>query len=150
MRVDTHEVADGVADNARYDVFQLIDAAMAGEAEKSLRMIKGLKAEGIEIMLILAMLTKELRNLEKMKTELESGQARETVFKNARVWKNRESRVSRCLGRQELEGLRGMIACVGQTDRVVKGQEPGEPWQILEEVFLRLSGKTAIRQLNQT
>ena len=146
-RVDVQEVTDGVADSARYDVFQLLDAAIAGDAEKSVRMTRGLKAEGLEIMFILAMLAREIRNLEKMKTGLESGQSRQAVFKQARVWKNREAIVSRCLDRQQLDGLRQMVASIGQIDRVVKGLEPGDPWRVLQEVLLCLSGEPAIRRL---
>ncbi len=146
--VDVREITDEVTDSARYDVFKLLDSAIAGDAEKSIRMIKGLKAEGVEIMFILAMTVKELRNLEKMKTGLETGRSRQTVLKSAKVWKNREALVSKCLHRQNLDGLRRMVSSIGQTDRVVKGLEIGDPWRILEDVILDLSGKPAIRQFN--
>ena len=41
--VDVREVTDGVTDSARFDVFQLIDAAMSGDAVKIVRMINGLR-----------------------------------------------------------------------------------------------------------
>ena len=145
-RVDVQEVTDGVADSARYDVFKLLDSAMAGDAVKSVRMISGLRAEGVEIMFIIAMLVRELRNLEKMKTGLESGQSRQSVFKQARVWKSRESLVSRCLDRLQVGGLRQMTSAIGQIDRMVKGLESGDPWRVLLDVLLHLSGKPAIRQ----
>jgi len=144
-RVDVQEVMDGVADSARYDVFRLLDAAIAGDAVRSIRMIRGLKAEGLEIMFILAMVAREIRNLEKMKTGLESGQSRDTVFKQARVWKNREALVSRFLDRQQVDSLRQMVSSTGQIDRVVKGLDLGDPWRDLQEVLLCLSGNPAIR-----
>ena len=145
-RVDVQEVTDGVADNARYDVFKLLDSAMAGDAVKSVRMISGLRAEGVEIMFILSMLARELRNLENMKTRLESGQSRQSVFKQARIWKNRESLVTRCLDRHRSRVLRGMTGALGQIDRMVKGLESGDPWRVLQYVLLQLSGKPAVRQ----
>jgi len=96
-------------------------------------------------MFILAMLAREMRNLEKMKTGLESGQSRQTVFKQARVWKNREALVSRFLDRQQADGLRQMVSSIGQIDRVVKGLDLGDPWRDLQEVLLCLSGSPAIR-----
>jgi DNA polymerase III subunit delta len=50
-----------VADSARYDVFQLAEAASAGDAARALRILLGLKSEGVEPTLILWALVRELR-----------------------------------------------------------------------------------------
>jgi len=148
-KIDVQEVVAGVADNARYDVFKLLDTAMAGDAARVVRMVNGLRAEGIEIMFIIAMLARELRSMEMMKTGLDDGQNRQTVFKQARVWKNRERLVSGCLDRQQLTGLRQMAGSIGQIDRMVKGLESGDPWRVLQDVLLQLAGKPAIRQIGR-
>jgi len=145
-KVELSEVNEGVADSARYDVFKLLDAAMLGDAVKCARMINGLKAEGIEIMFIIAMLARELRNLEKMATGLAAGQPRASVFKQGRVWKNREKPVTRCLERHRPEGLRAMTSSIGQIDRMVKGLGPGDPWLLLQEILLQLSGKPIVQR----
>ena len=144
-RVDLQEVTEGVADSARYDVFKLLDNAMAGNSVKCVRMIRGLKAEGIEIMYIISMLARELRSLEKMASDLALGQSRQVVFKQARVWKNREAFVSRCLERHSSAALRAMIASIGHIDRMVKGLEAGDPWRVLQNIFLHLSGSEVIK-----
>ena len=146
-QIDVQQVTEGVSENARYDVFQLLDSALGGDPVRSFRLISGLKAEGVELMFVLSVFVRELRNLEKMKTDLESGQSRETVFKRARVWKKREVLVSRFLDRRQLLELRQMISLLGYTDRLVKGAEQGDPWRVLQEVILRLAGKPAIKSL---
>ena len=55
------ELAASVADSARFDVFTLGDAARAGNAPRSLRIIEGLRAEGVEATLVLWALLRELR-----------------------------------------------------------------------------------------
>src|SRR6266403_1577774 len=56
-------VLRSVGDSARYDVFQLAEAAAGGEAERALRVLFGLKSEGVEPTLILWALVRELRGL---------------------------------------------------------------------------------------
>ena len=55
------DVQDAVANSARYDVFQLGEAALEGDAARSLRILEGLRAEGTEAPLVLWVLCRELR-----------------------------------------------------------------------------------------
>ena len=145
QQVDVQHVVEGVADSARYDVFKLIDAALAGDASKCVRMARGLKAEGIELMFIITMLARELRSLEMMKTAFVAGESRPAVLKRARVWKNREALVSRCLERHNLTELRRIAASAGRVDRMIKGIEHGDPWRQLQDIVLELAGHPAIK-----
>ena len=56
-------VLRSVGDSARYDVFQLAEAAGAGDAARALHILLGLKSEGVEPTLILWALVRELRGL---------------------------------------------------------------------------------------
>lgn len=52
-QIDAATVQAAVADSARFDVFGLIDAALGGEAAHALRILEGLRGEGIEPPVIL-------------------------------------------------------------------------------------------------
>ena len=52
-----------VTDSARFDVFQLGEAVLAGDAARALRMIAGLRGEGTEPTLVFWALTKAMRDL---------------------------------------------------------------------------------------
>ncbi len=56
-------VLRSVGDSARFDVFQLAEAAAAGDAVRALRVLMGLKSEGVEPTLILWALLRELRGM---------------------------------------------------------------------------------------
>jgi DNA polymerase-3 subunit delta len=56
--VNLADVSSGVADSARYDVFKLIAAALAGNINRCVRMTTGLKAEGVEPLFIVNMLVR--------------------------------------------------------------------------------------------
>ena len=72
-KVDIQQVQEGVADNSRYDVFTLLDAAVGGNPVRTLKVARGLQLEGAEMLYILAMLSRELRDLAMMADELNSG-----------------------------------------------------------------------------
>ncbi|MGE0581393.1 MAG: DNA polymerase III subunit delta [Steroidobacteraceae bacterium] len=59
--VGAAELAAGVANSARFDVFTLGQAARARDAARSLRIVEGLRAEGVEATLVLWSLLRELR-----------------------------------------------------------------------------------------
>lgn len=140
QQVDVQHVASGVADSARYDVFKLIDAALAGNAARCIRMTSGLKAEGVELIFVISMLVRELRSLELIKTGLIAGESRQSMLGKARVWKNRQDLVIRCLDRHDLQSVRQLAVAVGRVDRMVKGILPGDPWLELENTLLALAG----------
>src|SRR5258708_12319911 len=56
-------VLRSVGDSARYDVFQLGEAAAAGDAARALRVLLGLKSEGVEPTLILWALVRQIRGI---------------------------------------------------------------------------------------
>lgn len=60
-RIGVAELTGSVGDSARYDVFTLGDAARAGNAARALRILEGLRAEGVEATLVLWSLLRELR-----------------------------------------------------------------------------------------
>ena len=79
-----------VGDSARYDVFQLAEAAAAGEAARALRVLLGLKSEGVEPTLILWALVRELRGLWQAREREPSAFAR--VAAAAGTWRPRPRR----------------------------------------------------------
>ena len=55
-----------VTDQARFDVYQWLDAALAGQTSRSLRMLRALEAEGVDAVVIASALTREVRQLAQM------------------------------------------------------------------------------------
>src|SRR5690606_34619335 len=59
--VTTEVVLEAVADSARYDVLQLGEAAMRGSTARALRILEGLRGEGIDATLVLWAVNKDLQ-----------------------------------------------------------------------------------------
>jgi DNA polymerase-3 subunit delta len=67
--IDVELLEASVADDARYDVFRLTDAAIGGDAARALRILAGLRAEGEEVIPMLGWVLSQLRQLSSMAAE---------------------------------------------------------------------------------
>ena len=143
-QVEISDIATGVADSARFDVFKLIDAALIGDAKRIVRMLNGLRAEGVEVLFVVSMLSRELRSLEEMSVALANGHHMRDVLKKGRVWDKRVAGVSRCLERHSSCTLTGLQLSLGTVDRMVKGIVVGDPWRELITIFLGVANVTTV------
>ena len=128
-----------VGDHARYDVYQWLDAALAGQAGRCLRVLNGLQAEGTEVLLVTGVLTRELRTLIGIKAQAQAGTL-EAALQSARIWPKRKALISRVIQRLSLDELQAIHGAVRAVDTIVKGVEPGEPWDVMANISMRLSG----------
>ena len=65
-KVTAEDVSPAVANSSRFDVFILVDAALGGDAKRALKVLAGLRAEGVEPVIVVWALTRELRTLAKI------------------------------------------------------------------------------------
>jgi DNA polymerase-3 subunit delta len=128
-------VLRSVGDSARYDVFQLAAAAAAGDARRALRVLLGLKSEGVEPTLILWALVRELRGL---------WQARERDRLRSQVrgsgWNLAATPSPRALSRLKVLPLAELLRQASHADRVIKGVAAGDPWSALTGLTGGLAG----------
>ncbi len=139
-RIDLHHVTEGVADSARFDVFKLIDSALLGDSARAVRMVQGLKNEGVDALFVVNMLAREIRSLEGMARACGQGQNMRDVLKKASVWVYRKNIVTRCLDRHTDHSLAQLQLDLGEVDRIVKGASQGDPWREMTSVCLGLAG----------
>ncbi|OEO25011.1 DNA polymerase III subunit delta [Pseudomonas sp. J237] len=143
-QVDASTVHAAVADSARFDVFGLIDAVLNGEAAHALRMLEGLRGEGVEPPVILWALARELRVLATIAHQhSHQNIPLDKAFSSARppVWDKRRPLVSKALQRHSAERLAGMLQDAQRIDAQIKGQAAGDAWSGLSLLTLSLCGK---------
>lgn len=139
-RVTAELVQTSVANNARYDVFGLIDVAVGQDRKQTWRMLQGLRNEGAEVMYLNSMLAREIRNLLSVQAALDNGQPQSAVFKQFRIWDKRKNLVSRCLQQRSKDELLRCLGISAGVDSAVKGMRDSDPWLELEKGFLTLAG----------
>jgi DNA polymerase-3 subunit delta len=138
--VDAEQVVAAVSDSARFDVFSLVDTALLGDAARAVRILYGLQAEGVEPVLVLWALGREIRSLSGMSRALQQGQAMSQVLTQYRVWDKRKRAVQAALQRYPLKRWQGLLWQVGEIERVIKGQVTGKPWDELLQLTLKVAG----------
>jgi len=135
-RIDLDAVQAAVANSARYDVFQLGEAALAGDAVRALRILEGLRAEGVEPPLVLWAVCRELRAL----ADMRNGRAKK-VFGAAA--ERREALVGRAAKRTAGQAIGPWFAAAARVDRQFKGQDGpagGNAWSTLTGLVAALAG----------
>ena len=137
------QVADSVLNVARYDVFQLPLAMLAGDAPRVRKTMAGLRAEGEAIPLVLWAITEELRTLIRVKSQVDAGRPYSMAARENRLWGPRERLVERALGRIDVARLGRAIVRAAAVDRLAKGlrapQADSDPWLELTDLALELA-----------
>lgn len=134
--LDTEQAALWVGNSARYGIFQLGEAVLAGEPARALRILAGLEAEGEEPVLVLWTLAEELRTLLQWTPRPGKGSPGR-LFRGGRRRQDLVARAARRLPRAELQTL---LEAAGHTDLVVKGARGGRPWDALATLAARMAG----------
>lgn len=139
--LDEKTIADIVTDNARFDIFTLIDNTLSGKTVRSLRILKNLSDEDTEPTLILWAFTRELRTLAEIKKQSTSNTLAH-LFASFRIWEKRQPAVKAALQRFELSEFWDFILDANKIDQIIKGVESGNVWDALEKLVIKLSHKS--------
>ncbi|MDX1482697.1 MAG: DNA polymerase III subunit delta, partial [Woeseiaceae bacterium] len=114
------DVRNAVADSSRFDVYQLADAALAGNPARALRILDGVRAEGVEPFVVVWALTRELRTLARLAEVVESGANLGAAMQKLRVWKTRQTLVRGCVARHRRTEFFEMIEACQRADAASK------------------------------
>lgn len=129
--ISKQAVEEVVADSARFDVFKLMDCVLAGRMNRTVKVLNGLKAEGIAPPVVVWALARDTRMLIDIKTAINQGQNKELVFKKHRLWDKRKQLVNATLSRMDIQKLKKVLLLCSKTDRQIKGREQGDCWETL-------------------
>ena len=118
------DVLASVADSARYDVAQLGEAALAGEAARALHVLAGLRAEGVEPTLVLWAVNKAVH-------ELWHAQAAAAGGTPVRTWQRHSAALAQGLRRARTVPFGRVALRAERADRMIKGRLAGDAWDEL-------------------
>jgi DNA polymerase-3 subunit delta len=138
-KVTAEDVGAAVANSSRFDVFTLVDAALGGDAKRALKVLAGLQAEGVEPVIIVWALTRELRTLAKIMDLIATGMDLANASQKAGVWRNRQALVRSCVARHQPRDFHQLLKLGCTADQAAKGQLQADPWQVITTVVLELT-----------
>lgn len=119
--LDAAAVLAAVSDSSRFDVFKLGEAALEGDAARALRILVGLRGEGVEPTLVLWSLVRELRNL----WQARSGDSARGS------WSPQGAALQKALRRVARFPFERIAARAARADRIIKGRLAGDAWDEL-------------------
>lgn len=137
--ITSDRIARSVADNARYNVFGLVDACLEGNPKRALKTVRRMRDEGSEALMITAMLARELRQLTEMGSRLQRGEAQAAVFQSHQIWKNRQASTDKALRRLTPGRTLQLLDQARDVDLAVKGIRTASPWIVLEQLVTRFA-----------
>jgi len=138
-KLDSAQVRDAVLDVARYDVFKLGETLLAPDAGRFVRILEGLRGEGVAPPLVLWALAEEARALLRVKNGLAAGRALAQLMRDARVWGVRAELMPNSLRRFTARELEDALVHAASVDRMIKGLARGDVWDELLQLGLRMA-----------
>lgn len=144
-KISTEDVEQAVLNVARYNVFGLRDAMLAGQSARVLAMLDGLKAEGEALPLVLWAVGDEVRTLARL-AAAQAGGDLQAEMRRQRVFGNREPLIRQALNRVAPQVWPAAVQHAHDIDRLIKGLLPSgrmrDPWAELARLALRVAAGT--------
>jgi DNA polymerase III subunit delta len=145
--ISSEQIETAVLNVARYDVFRLGEAVLAGQAARALRMLEGLRSEGEAPVLVHWTLAEDIRGLKRVKDALGAGKPLPLALREARVWGAKERVFERAVILLSDSTLAHLLDAAHVCDGLMKGLQhpdwPLDPWEALKRLVLLLAEQTA-------
>lgn len=137
--LNPERIQELVLGSARYNPFDLIDVALAGNSQHALRSARGLRAEGTAPPALLWVLQRELRLLSDLHQQGQRGVSIDQAMQQAGVWKKRMRLIKTAVQRHSATTLDQLAAIALQIDATSKGFARGNPWDAIDRFLLLLA-----------
>jgi len=141
------QIEAAVLNVARYDVFKLGEAVLAGQTARVLRMLDGLRAEGEAPVLVHWTLAEDIRALKRAKDAVAQGKPLPLALREARVWGAKERLFERLVPLLSDHTLAHWVESASVCDGLIKGLKhphwPLDAWDGLKRLALMVTQHTA-------
>jgi DNA polymerase-3 subunit delta len=133
------DVAEAITAQSRYSVFELVDVLLAGNPQRAIKIVAGLKAEGVVPVVLNWALARDIRLLAQAAADPRSA---DLLLKRSGVWQSRVSLFKSCLGRHPQRLFQQMLKRCGYIDAASKGMIDCNVWDEIESLCVRLAGSS--------
>ena len=133
QRVNLAKAQACIGDSARFDVFQLGDAALGGDVPRALRILGGLRSEGVEPTLALWSLSREIHSAWGT-----------TQTEGARGWQRPSAALENARRRAGRLPFARLAARLARADRMIKGQHRGDAWDEMALIIVEFAGRRTL------
>ncbi len=133
-------VAAAVVDHARFEVYDVVDAALAGDAARVVRLSTALRDAAAEPVVLIGALARELRTLAALTRACAAGQGSDSIWAQFKVWERKKALLNAAAARHTEADCDALLVHLAHIDRVAKGLALGNAWDELLQLALNLAG----------
>ncbi len=142
--IDFATIEASVAQSARYSHFLLVDACLAGQTRRALRILKSLQSEGYASVQLRWALQNTLEQLDRLKLAERAGKLGDRSWQELRIWRNKQRLYRSAMARLAGAQVERLLQSCATLDRLGKGQQdsefPGQDWNEIRSLVIRFSG----------
>ncbi|HEY9397194.1 MAG TPA: DNA polymerase III subunit delta [Burkholderiales bacterium] len=133
------QIREAVLNVARFDVYQISEALLSGDAKRLARVLDGLRGEGEASNRVLWVMSEDVRAVLRVQTAQQNGQSLQDVYRAHRIWGEPRQRAIGAAARRLSTGqLEIALAQAAAVDRTIKGLAKGDAWDELLQLGMRL------------
>jgi DNA polymerase-3 subunit delta len=121
-------VREAVLNVSRYDAFQLGEAVLAGDSERTVRILQGLQDEGAQPIAVMNPLLWAIKPLVRLKYAEARGENLASAMTQARIFGDRQNLARRAIARLSLRQLQAALSKFAEIDKTAKGLLKGDAW----------------------
>lgn len=130
-----------VGDCARYNVYDLADAALQGDISRTARILSGLRAEGESDSTILWAIAKDARALAALREGIDAKQPINALMQQNGIWAKRQSLFQRALQRTSTMHAQTIVRECLTADMAIKGQNQETSADVLLRLCMLITGR---------
>ncbi len=139
-------VEQALSRHNHYTPFQWMDALLAGKANRAQRILRQLELEGVEPIILLRTLQRELSLLTTLQTEMLSASIGQ-VFDKHRVWQTKRVLYSAALQRLNDKQLKRLFQGLAKVELLTKTQYEQPCWPAIAQLSLEFCSAKPLYQL---
>lgn len=138
-KISYGDVAEAITKQSRYSLFELVDVILQGNQSRAVRVLDGLKAEGVEPVIINWALAKDIRLLCQVAATPASA---DLILRRSGVWQTRISLFRECMSRHSVHFFQLMLKRCALIDRASKGVADANVWDEMLGLSFRVAGRS--------
>lgn len=122
------QVRESILNVSRYDVVELGDSILLGDVSRVVRILQGLKDEGINTVTALYAISWVLRPLVNIKAAEARGENLNSAMTNAKIFGDKQMLFKKALARLSLKQCQAALTKLAEIDKIAKGLIHNDPW----------------------
>ncbi len=126
--------------DTRFTIYDLVDASLSASVDRTVRIFSSLKTEGVDPILVLWAITREVRTIIGLYTQINNGRISNALLNKQGIWRHREALIKTFIHRFSLLSLQEILVQSKKIDDIIKGRQQGSAWDSLFSICLTLTG----------